>query len=110
MANGMIWAKNWKLKWYKEPIIHVYNKSETVTTNYPEIHKKVENKKNVILLWDSLWDHHMIEWFDFDNLLKIWFLNDEKPWLMEEFLKRYDVIITWDWDMDFVSNFLKKCF
>ncbi len=108
ISNNFIWDEDWKAIWYKQPIIHSFNKDETVLKEKPEIYKKIQNRKNVILLWDSLWDHHMVDWFDYKNLISIWFLNDKEDELLEEYKKRYDIVITWDWDFDEINNILNS--
>jgi 5'-nucleotidase len=75
---------------------------------FPEIFEKIQNRKNVILLWDSLWDHHMVDGFDYENLIKIWFLNDKVDELLDEYKKRYDIVITWDWDFGVVNDIMKE--
>jgi len=104
ISNEFIWDKNGYFIDYKEPVIHVFNKDETVLKEFPDIFEKIKNRKNVILLWDSLWDPHMIEGFNYENLIKIWFLNDKVDELLEEYKKRYDIVITWDWDFGVVNE------
>jgi len=106
--NILNWWDNWELISYKEPIIHSFNKDETVVASFPKIYEKIKYRKNVILLWDSLWDHHMSDWFDYNNILKIWFLNEKEDELMKNYLERYDVVITWDWNMNFINEFLNN--
>lgn len=108
VSNNFIWDESWKAIWWKKPIIHSFNKSETVLKNNKEIYSKIENRKNVILLWDSLGDHHMVDWFEYNNLIKIWFLNDNEDKLLEEYKKRYDIIITWDWDFEIINEILEE--
>ena len=108
ISNNFIWDDLWKAIWYKKPIIHSFNKSETILKDNKNIYSKIENRKNIILLWDSLWDHHMVDWFDYNNLIKIWFLNENEEDLLSEYKKRYDVIITWDWDFSFINNLLEE--
>ena len=108
ISNDLIWNENWLAIDYNKTIIHSFNKDETVLENFPEIHSKIENRKNIILLWDSLWDHHMADWFKYNNLLKIWFLNYREEENLEEYKKRYDIIITWDWNFDYLNNFLNE--
>ena len=106
ISNDFIWDNNWVAVWYKQPIIHSFNKSETVLKENVDIYEKIKNRKNVILLWDSLGDHHMVDWFEYDNLINIWFLNQKEYELMAEYKKRYDIIITWDWSFDIVNEIL----
>jgi HAD superfamily hydrolase (TIGR01544 family) len=117
ISNKFIWDENWTAIWYEKPVIHVFNKDETVLENFPEIIKKIENRKNVILLWDSLWDPHMVDWFEYKNLIKIWFLNEitrieEKKdlELLKAYKEKYDIIITWDWNFDVVNEIMKEIF
>ncbi len=108
ISNDFVWDKDWKAINYKTPVIHTFNKWETILKEFPEIYEKIQNRKNVILLWDSLWDHHMIDWFDYKNLVKIWFLNEKEDELIQEYQKRYDIVITWDWDFGEVNRILKN--
>ncbi len=106
ISNSFIWDNNWIAIWYNKPVIHVFNKDETVLTSFPEIYSEIRIRKNVILLWDSLGDPGMITWFEYDNLLKIGFLNDKVEELLEEYKKNYDVVIIWDWEFDFVNEII----
>jgi len=108
ISNNYIWNENWKAIWYKKPIIHSFNKSETVLKENVNIYEKIKNRKNVILLWDSLWDHHMVDGFEYENLINIGFLNDKVDELLEEYQKRYDIVIIWDWDFGVINEILKE--
>lgn len=103
--NQFEFWNDWYATGFKNAIVHVFNKDETTLELFPEIHKKIENRKNVILLWDSLWDVGMIEWFEYKNLIKIWFLNDKQDELLEKYLQNYDIVITWDTDIEFFHWF-----
>lgn len=107
ISNSFKWSEKWEAIWYNKRVIHTFNKWETVLKDFPEIHKKIKNRKNVILLWDSLWDPHMIDGFGYDNLIKIWFLNDKEELLLEEYQKRYDLVLTWDHDAEILNDLLK---
>ena len=60
----------------------------------------------------------MIDWFEYDNLLKIGFLNNSEwsehrfTWDLKEKLEKYkenfDVVITDDGDMELVNELLKN--
>lgn len=97
VSNDFEWNEKWIAIWYKTPIIHSFNKWESILKRqFPWIYSKIENKKNVIVLWDSLWDHHMIDWFRYDNLILIWFLNQKIEENLEAYTKRYNMVLTWD--------------
>lgn len=114
ISNEFNWDKNWNASGYDKRVIHVFNKDETVLKDFLEIHNLIENRKNVILLWDSLWDPGMIEWFEYDNLLKIGFLNEiphpdplltgEGGNMLEHYKKHYDIVLTGDNDWEFINN------
>lgn len=91
----------------KEPMIHVLNKKEITLEKLPGYDQLVK-RKNVILLGDNIADIDMIEGFDYDNLIKIGFLNENVEENLPEFKKNFDVIIENDGDMDFVNNLLKE--
>ena len=106
VSNDFNWDNNWYAISYKEPIIHSFNKWETVLEEFPEIYENIKDRTNVILLWDSLWDHHMVDWFDYKNLLKIWFLNDKEDELLESYNSRYDLVLTWDSEWEILNDLL----
>lgn len=108
ISNEFIWDAKDYAKWYKNTVIHTFNKSETVLRENKQVYKKIENRKNVILLWDSLWDPSMIDWFEYDNLIKIGFLNHKEEELLPEYKKMYDIIITWDWSFDIINEILES--
>ena len=95
---------DWYATGFKNAIVHVFNKDETALEQFPEIHEKIIERRNVILLWDSLWDVWMIEGFEYDNLLKIWFLNDKQDELLEKYLENYDLVVTWDGWVEFLEE------
>jgi HAD superfamily hydrolase (TIGR01544 family) len=106
ISNEFIWDNKGNAIDYDKRVIHVFNKDETVLQEFPEIYSQIENRKNVILLWDSIWDIGMIEGFEYNNLLKIWFLNDKEEELLEEYKKNYDLVLTWDNDANLLSKIL----
>lgn len=107
ISNEFLWNEKWNAIWYDKRVIHVFNKDETVLSEFPKIHDLVKERKNVILLWDSLWDPSMIEWFNYENLLKIWFLNDKENELLENYKELYDIVLSWDNNWEFLENILK---
>ena len=93
---------------FNEPIIHSLNKDETMVKDFPGVFEQIKNKKNVILLGDNIEDIAMIEGFDYNNLIKIGFLNEKIKENLAAYKRNFDVVITNDGDMDFVNNLIKE--
>jgi len=108
VTNLYKWDKDGNAIGVNEPIIHVFNKDETILKDLPEIYNEVKDRKNVLLLGDSLGDLGMIEGFDYDNLLKVGFLNYDVDANLERYKNNFDVVIRNDSDMNFVNEFVKE--
>ncbi|MCX6740595.1 MAG: haloacid dehalogenase-like hydrolase [Candidatus Parcubacteria bacterium] len=91
----------------KEPIIHTLNKDETMIQQFPA-YQAVKNRPNVILLGDNLEDVGMVDGFDYDNLLRIGFLNENVDRNSEIYKKNFDVVIINDGGMEFINIILKE--
>jgi 5'-nucleotidase len=99
--------ENGNAKGYKGEIIHVFNKNEGQIKKSP-YYEKIKERKNVILLGDSLGDSEMLEGLVHETIIKIGFLNENIEKQKEKFLKEYDVLILNDGTMDYVSELLEK--
>jgi 5'-nucleotidase len=60
VGNDFIRNDEGKAIGFKEPIIHSLNKSETILKDLP-VYAQIQERKNVILLGDTLGDVQMIE-------------------------------------------------
>ncbi|MBL7150752.1 hypothetical protein ISS86_02370 [Candidatus Microgenomates bacterium] len=107
ISNIFEWNKKGKLVGVKKPIIHSMNKDETSVKKLP-VYKVIKNRKNALLLGDSLQDVGMIKGFDYDNLIKIGFLNENIKENLPHYKKAYDVVLTNDTSMNFINNLLKQ--
>lgn len=108
LINSFNWSENNYAQSIKEPVIHSLNKDETIVKDFPDVYKKIINRKNVLLLGDSIHDIDMLTGFDYDNLIKIGFLNYNDPELKILFTKNFDIIITADGNFDYVNDLIKK--
>lgn len=108
LTNFYKWDSEGYATGVNEPFIHVMNKDETVTHNNPKIHDKIKNRKNVLLLGDSLGDVDMVTGFDYDNLIKVGFLNYDVEKNLDQYKVNYDIIITNDSSMNYVNDLLKE--
>ena len=107
ISNDFVRDEEGKAIGVREPIIHSFNKDETVVKNFP-IYEDIKDRKNILLIGDGLWDAHMADGFDYENIIKIWFLNDDTPENRKKFQEKYDLIILNDGPMDEVNNLLMK--
>lgn len=108
IGNAFIWDENDKAVGVREPIVTGMNKDETLIQNFPA-YKVVKDKPNVILLGDNIGDVGMVHGFDYENLLKIGFLNDDPAGkLIPEFEKNYDALILDDGPFDYINNILEQ--
>jgi len=106
VGNRYNFNESGKVVSIKEPIIHTFNKSEIALKGI-EVYDNIENRKNVLLLGDQLGDVGMIEGFDYDNLIKVGFLNENIEKNLEEYEKNFDVVIVDDGDFNFINEFVK---
>lgn len=107
-SNELAWDDSGYAISIKEPIVHSFNKDyESVKAH--KFFNQIKDRKNVLLLGDSEGDASMIDGFDYENMIKIGFLNEisENGGSLELFKKNFDVIILNDGPMDFVNILLK---
>jgi len=107
ISNEYEWDENGTAIKYIKPSIHPFNKNGTSIKKESTL-KAIKNRKNIILLGDSLDDVKMIKGFKYKNLLKIGFLNSNIETNLEEYKKHFDIIIINNSSMDFVYNLLKE--
>ena len=108
VTNQFNWDKNGKAISSKKLLIHCMNKDETILKEIPKIYFNIRNRKNVILLGDSIGDLGMIEGFKYENLLKIGFLNFDYNKLREEYKNNFDIVLEGDGDFNQVTNLIKN--
>jgi len=106
ISNSFEWDDQGRLIAVKEPIIHSANKDEVLIKDFPEIFEKIKDRKNIILIGDSLDDVKMADSFEYDNLIKIAFLNQKTEEKKDFFKDFYDVLILNDSSLEFVLSFL----
>ena len=107
ISNEFIWDDEGYAIEIKEPIIHIFNKDETIINKFP-FFDQIKDKKNVILLGDSLGDLGMIEGFDYDNIIKIGFLNENIEQSLEIYKKSFDVVILNDGDFSYINQLMEQ--
>ncbi|MCK5321631.1 hypothetical protein KAJ38_03560 [Candidatus Pacearchaeota archaeon] len=106
VTNKFEWDKNGVAIKFVEPIIHCMNKDETILSEFPKIYGEIKNRKNVVLLGDSVGDLGMVTGFEYDNLIKVGFLNPGEEQNQKEYEKNFDMIITNDSNMQPVNKLI----
>lgn len=106
ISNFYNYDKDGNVLGYKNHIIHSLNKKEIELKETP-YYEEAKQRKNVLLLGDSLDDIHMSEGIPHDTIIRVAFMNKDTEKHIEEFKKCYDVLLLNDCSMDFVVDFLK---
>ncbi len=107
VTNQFNWDENGRAISLKGLIIHCMNKDETILREIPEVYSRIQNRKNVLLLGDSIGDLGMVEGFQYENLLRIGFLNFDYDKLREEYKKNFDVVLGGDGDFNPVNTLIR---
>ncbi|SRR6056297_50285 len=108
VVNKFNWNKEGRAISVKKPIIHVMNKDETGLKQFSEIYKKIKERRNVILLGDSLGDLGMIKGFDCKNVIKIGFLNLNYNQNLEEYKENFDIVLKEDGEFNYITELMKS--
>jgi 5'-nucleotidase len=105
VSNMMVFDENDICVDFKEPLIHVFNKSEfqLETSAY---YKLIKKRANVILMGDSLGDLQMSKGVAHDLCLNIGFLNHDIKSLEPAYINAFDVVIEGDANMKPVMEIL----
>ena len=102
----------------KGKVIHGMNKGVDILRG-SVFYEKYKNKKNIILLGDSMSDLNMVEGFNYENIITIGFFNqsntngfvkDQKSFddMRDKYYDKFDIVIEGDGDMSKVNELLKK--
>ncbi len=106
ISNSFEWDNDGNALSVREPIIHGMGKHDIMVKDFPAF-DTIKDRKNVILLGDNLGDVGMIEGFDYDNLIKIGFLEENNEENIESYKQNYDIVLLNDSPMDYINGLLK---
>jgi len=107
ISNFFDFDKNGIAKGYKSKILHTFNKREAEIKNTP-YYEEIKERKNIILLGDSLGDLQMSKGLEHDCILRIAFLAKDEEKHLDKFMESYDLIISQDGSMAEVNNIIKQ--
>lgn len=107
LANDFIWGSDGEAIGVKEPIIHSFNKNESMLLALG-LKDKIIDRPNILLLGDTLADADMAQGYPNQNILKIGFLNDRIRESLEAYNQAYDVLVLNDGDFSLPLTVLKE--
>ncbi|CAO3663125.1 unnamed protein product [Umbelopsis ramanniana] len=107
VSNKMGWNADGICDHFEDPLIHVFNKSE-FSLEKTDYYKTIKERKNVILLGDSVGDVLMSQGVQHDTCLNIGFLNHDVETLYPKYSQLYDIVIVDDSSIDPVVSILEK--
>jgi len=108
ISNFFIFDESGRATGFKDEIIHSFNKTEALIEGKPYA-AAVKERRNAVLLGDTLGDIHMADGLRHDTILRIGFLNEEMACL-EAFKNAYDMVIVSDTGLQDVTDILKRVF
>lgn len=95
---------------YIPPLIHALNKDEAVLGLFPEIHKMILERKDVLLFGDSMNDVNMVLDHNHRRVVRVGLLNEKDPEgkidLLQRFTEKFDLVIEDDKGLELVYNIL----
>ncbi|KFQ31095.1 7-methylguanosine phosphate-specific 5'-nucleotidase, partial [Mesitornis unicolor] len=107
VSNYMDFGDDGVLRRFKAPLIHTYNKNNSVLAG-TEYFQQLSTRTSVILLGDSMGDLTMADGVpSVENILKIGFLNDKVEEQRGKYLDAYDVVLESDETLDVVNGILR---
>ncbi|XP_050183497.1 7-methylguanosine phosphate-specific 5'-nucleotidase [Myiozetetes cayanensis] len=107
VSNYMEFDDDGVLTHFKGPLIHTYNKNNTVLQG-TEYFQQLSTRPNIILLGDSMGDLTMADGIPrVENILKIGFLNDKVEERRGKYLEAYDIVLESDETLDVANGILR---
>ncbi|NXD85212.1 5NT3B nucleotidase, partial [Halcyon senegalensis] len=107
VSNYMDFDDNGVLTRFKGPLIHTYNKNNSVLQG-TEYFQQLSTRTSIILLGDSMGDLTMADGVpSVENILKIGFLNDKVEERRGKYLDAYDIVLESDETLDVVNGILR---
>ncbi|KAJ3359695.1 hypothetical protein GGF32_009040 [Allomyces javanicus] len=118
VSNEMIFDAQGDVTGFREPVIHTFNKSEVVLAatatdgevDTPEArhYRAIRDRRNVILMGDSLGDVHMADGIDHKVCLRVGFCNHDPDTWLEKYMDAFDVVVTDDAGFDVVLDLVSQ--
>lgn len=106
-SNQLLWGEAGQFIGVKSPIVHSFNKNYETVRNFA-FYDTVKDRKNILFLGDNVNDLQMLNGFDYDQVIKVGFLNDQIEEKFPEYQEAFDVVILNDGPLDYVNSLIKE--
>lgn len=107
VSNYMDFDNSGILIGFKTPLIHTYNKNNSVLENM-DYFQQLRTRTNILLLGDSMGDLTMADGVaNTDNILRVGFLNDKVEEQRGKYTEAYDIVLEKDETLDVVNGILR---
>ncbi|NXK83860.1 5NT3B nucleotidase, partial [Amazona guildingii] len=107
VSNYMDFDESGVLTRFKGPLIHTYNKNNSVLQG-TERFQQLSTRTSIILLGDSMGDLTMADGVpSVESILKIGFLNDKVEEQRGKYLDAYDIVLERDETLDVANGILR---
>jgi HAD superfamily hydrolase (TIGR01544 family) len=84
------------------PVIHALNKPGHVVATLPK------DRRNILILGDMIEDSRMVEGYDFENTIKVGFLEDGMATARDVYSEHFDMLVLNDGDMKRMISLIRK--
>ncbi|XP_042330689.1 7-methylguanosine phosphate-specific 5'-nucleotidase [Sceloporus undulatus] len=106
VSNYMDFDDSGVLQGFRGPLIHIYNKNNTVLKD-TEYFQQLCTRTNILLLGDSMGDLSMADGVaDVENILRVGFLNDRVEEQRGKYIESYDIVLEKDETLDVANGIL----
>jgi len=97
VVNSFSYDENGNAISYVRNPIHSLNKDETILSSFPEIFSVIKDRKNVLVLGNSVGDSHMSDGFEHEKIFKVGFLDakdDSFEMKISAFREAFDKVVS----------------
>jgi len=89
--------------------IHTFSKKEVALTDvHEEWAERVLERKNVIVVGDSIGDIHMAEGVDHNCVVKVGFLNKGQESALDDYAREFDIVLQDDLSMTYLIDLIES--
>ncbi|MFZ5392088.1 MAG: hypothetical protein ACOZAR_02730 [Patescibacteria group bacterium] len=109
VSNFFIFDKHGAAVGIQDLVVHMMNKAEVRYDSF-DFYDEIKDRKNILLLGDTLDDAQMADSLDFENIIRIGFLNEDVEKNLASYKEIFDLVLSVDLDMSEINKLLFKIY